>query len=132
MPGKRQLEELVNTSPSTPTLRRRGEGMRLSTEAPVEKDGVPQPTTNVAETQQRESAETHNRINAETQNSGNAELREAPKEKKVKPGPKRINRGYALREDLIKALKRVAIDDDRNLYEVMEEAFEQYLAQRQT
>ncbi len=132
MPGKRQLEELVNTSPSTPTLRRRGEGMRLSTEAPVEQDGVPQPTTNVAETQQRESAKTHDRINAETQNSGNAELREAPKEKKVKPGPKRINRGYALREDLIKALKRVAIDDDRNLYEVMEEAFEQYLAQRQT
>lgn len=126
MPGKRQLEQLVNTSPSAPTLRRRGEGMRLSTEAPVEQDGVPVSTTSGAETQQRESAEAHNRINAEAQERSSAKSQKADDA----PKPKRINRGYQLREDLVKALKRVALDEDRNLYEVMEEAFEQYLAQR--
>ena len=125
MPGKRQLEELVNTSLPTPTLRRRGQGMRLSTEAPVEQDNGPDSTANVAETQQRENAQSHNRTNAEVREDIGV-----PKEKKTKTGPKRINRGYQLREDLVKALKRVALDEDRNLYEVMEEAFEQYLAQR--
>lgn len=42
--------------------------------------------------------------------------------------PKRVNRGYKLREDLIKACKRIALEQDRALYEVMEEALEQYLA----
>jgi hypothetical protein len=40
---------------------------------------------------------------------------------------KRINRGYMLREDLIKALKKLAVDTDKKLYEVMEEAIEEYL-----
>ena len=43
---------------------------------------------------------------------------------------KRVNRGYALREDLIKELKLIAVREDRNLYQVMEEAIEQYLARR--
>ena len=40
---------------------------------------------------------------------------------------KRVNRGYKLREDLIKSLKRVALEEDRLLYEVMEEALVEYL-----
>lgn len=43
---------------------------------------------------------------------------------------KRVNRGYALREDLIKELKLIAVREDRNLYQVMEEAIEQYLERR--
>jgi predicted GIY-YIG superfamily endonuclease len=39
----------------------------------------------------------------------------------------RVNRGYALREDLIIACKRLAIEQHRNLYEIMEEAFSEYL-----
>jgi hypothetical protein len=39
----------------------------------------------------------------------------------------RVNRGYKLREDLVKACKRLALDTDRNLYEVMEEALREHL-----
>lgn len=41
--------------------------------------------------------------------------------------PIRVNRGYKLREDLIKACKRVALEQNRTLYEVMEQALEEYL-----
>lgn len=44
--------------------------------------------------------------------------------------PTRVNRGYKLREDLIKACKRVALEENRNLYEVMEQALEEYLDRR--
>jgi predicted transcriptional regulator len=45
---------------------------------------------------------------------------------------KRVSRGYKLREDLIKALKRLAVDTDKKLYEVMEEAIEEYLERHKT
>lgn len=53
----------------------------------------------------------------------------APTEQHM-PTIKRVNRGYKLREDLIKQCKRVALEEDRMLYEVMEEALERYLAYR--
>jgi hypothetical protein len=49
-----------------------------------------------------------------------------------KPEVKRVNRGYALREDLIKQCKRIALEEDRALYEVMEEALEQYLERKRS
>jgi predicted transcriptional regulator len=50
------------------------------------------------------------------------------KDDAAQPGEaKRVSRGYKLREDLIKALKRLAVDTDKKLYEVMEEAIEEYL-----
>ncbi|MBA2680074.1 MAG: hypothetical protein H0U76_16965 [Ktedonobacteraceae bacterium] len=42
----------------------------------------------------------------------------------------RVNRGYKLREDLIKECKRIAIDDEKHLYDVMEEALVQYIERR--
>ena len=39
----------------------------------------------------------------------------------------RINRGYKLREDIIKDLKKLATDSNKKLYEVMEEAMLDYL-----
>jgi hypothetical protein len=39
----------------------------------------------------------------------------------------RVNRGYKLREDLIDGCKRLALDQHRKLYEVMEEALSEYL-----
>lgn len=45
-------------------------------------------------------------------------------------GSKRVNRGYALREDLIREYKVLAAKDGRKLYEVMEEALEEYLERR--
>jgi hypothetical protein len=50
-----------------------------------------------------------------------------PNEDSGTPKQKRVNRGYALREDLIKELKLIAVREDRNLYQVMEEAFERFL-----
>ena len=40
---------------------------------------------------------------------------------------KRVNRGYKLREDLIKEYKVLAAQNGRKLYQVMEEALEEYL-----
>ncbi len=77
---------------------RRPQGLRLSTEEPVV-----EPDRAPAETQKRSSA-------------------------KSQDGPKRVNRGYMLREDLIIACKRVALNDGRKLYEVMEDALTQYLS----
>ena len=54
----------------------------------------------------------------------------SPDEEANAPKQKRVNRGYALREDLIQELKIIAVREDRNLYQVMEEAFEQYLERR--
>jgi hypothetical protein len=53
------------------------------------------------------SAKTHDRTNAQTHN--------------------RVNRGYKLREDLIKDCKRLALEQSRKLYEVMEDALSEYL-----
>lgn len=44
----------------------------------------------------------------------------------------RVNRGYKLREDLIKECKRIAIDDDKHLYDVMEEALAEYIEKRRS
>lgn len=44
----------------------------------------------------------------------------------------RVNRGYKLREDLIKECKRIAIDDDKHLYDVMEEALVEYIKKRRS
>ena len=39
----------------------------------------------------------------------------------------RVNRGYKLREDIIKDMKQVANNTDKKLYQVMEEAMLEYL-----
>jgi hypothetical protein len=44
--------------------------------------------------------------------------------------PIRVSRGYNLRADLVKACKRIALEEERPLYEVMEEALEAYLAHK--
>ena len=107
MPAKKDLAGLLGGAGDAPLPEiRRGQGMRLSTE-----QGQPQGQAD------RTSAETQDRTNAQAHKSAAVP-------------PTRINRGYALREDLVKALKRVALDEDRKLYEVMDEAMEQYLARR--
>lgn len=70
------------------------------------------------------STDTHN--DAETPKSANAITQESA----MAEGPERTSRGFAIRTDLVKALKRVALDDDKKLYEVLEEAVEQYLDSR--
>lgn len=105
MAGKKDLSALLGAQGAKPALRR-GQGMRLSTDPA----GAPQDSSD-AQTHERENASSHKRISAITE-------------------PIRVNRGYKLREDLIKACKRIALDEDRHLYEVMEEALTTYLAGR--
>ncbi len=60
--------------------------------------------------------------------AGNLEIRKSRNQEISQNKPKRVKLGYAIREDLIKAYKRIALEEDRHSYEVMEEALEEYLA----
>ena len=110
MPDKKKdLAAMLGGNAPKPEIRR-GQGVRLSTEdAPV---AAPQERA-IAASQSSKIAETQKRTNAETQEK-----------------PKRVNRGYMLREDLIRDMRVLAVQEGRNLYEVMEEAFEAYLERR--
>jgi hypothetical protein len=96
------LNRLLGGEDAPPPPIRRGRGVALSTD----------PVPPVAESQNRETAESQNRTD------------------QTEPAVVRINRGYALREDLVRACKVAAIEDGKKLYQVMEAALEQYLAAR--
>ena len=83
---------------------KRGKGLTFSIEQEQKQPPIlqPQPT-------QKEHAISQKRTIAETQK------------------PKRVNRGYALREDIIKRCKSLAIDMNKPLYEIMESALLDYL-----
>ncbi len=105
MPGRKDMNDLLAATPQKRPDLRRGPGYRLSTEAeeaPPASEVVPSG-------------------NLENQKSTNE-----PKENAVV----RVKLGYKVREDLLKQIKRVAFDDDRFVYEIMEDAFEAYLATR--
>jgi hypothetical protein len=129
MPTKKQLDKLFadEQQPQKPVIRR-GQGLKLSTEEPsvapaIEVDAEAEPGAAGeadAPTHERISAESHERTSASQVGLADIPVRH-----------KRVNRGYKLREDLIKACKRIALEEDRKLYEVMEEALAMYLAQRQ-
>ncbi len=70
----------------------------------------------VAETQERASVRSQERRIAETQHDANS--------------PKRVNRGYMLREDVVRDLRVLAVLEGRKLYDVMEEALMAYLSRR--
>ena len=115
MPAKRSLDQMLSGDAPQPTIRR-GQGLRLSTESGQSTEEQPQglgveDARASAPTQDRESTKTHQRTNAKAE-------------------PRRVNRGYKLREDLVKACKRIALEEDRLLYEVMEEALEQYITRK--
>jgi hypothetical protein len=105
--NKQNLSDLLGSTGTPPEIRR-GRGMRLSTE-PAEADEV---AIDAAQPDAPENAQSQDRTSAKTRQ------------------PSRVNRGYALREDYVKQLKRIAVEEDRKLYEVMEEALAQYLARR--
>lgn len=113
MGDKDKLSGLLSGEAQKPKIRR-GSPVRLSTEA----------APPAAETQERDTAVPQNSEIASSQKGRKAERQQRD------AGPKRVNRGYMLREDLIKEFKLLAVQEDRNLYEVMEEALEEYLARR--
>lgn len=97
MADKNKLAAGLGQAPTKPIIRR-GQGVRLSTDQAEETPQIEEVTT----------ALSHDRIIAP---------------EKIQ----RVNRGYKLREDVIKACKTLANDTDRNLYEVMETALIDYL-----
>ncbi len=42
----------------------------------------------------------------------------------------RIKPGYSIRKDLIRACKRIAFEEDRNIYEIIEEGLEMVIKSR--
>jgi beta-mannanase len=50
--------------------------------------------------------------------------------KQESPVP-RVKTNYEIRQDYVQALKRIAVDEQRKIYEVIEEAIDQYLKQHQ-
>ena len=124
MADKDKLASMLGGDAQKPPIRR-GQGVRLSTEAPPAAEG--QKRTNAA-SQNSEIAETQKRTNAASQNSEIAASQERTNAE-TQQKPKRVNRGYMLREDLIRNMRVLAVQEGRNLYEVMEEALEAYLDQ---
>lgn len=102
MPPKKDLTEMLGKQPAKPAIRR-GQGMRLSTEEPVEAG---------------ETAASQDRTNAVPQQ---------PSPPPQPEEPPRVNRGVMLREDLFYECKKLAVDERRKLYEVFEEALVAYL-----
>ena len=89
---------------------RKGRGYQLSTVTPAKE----QPEI------QEEAQSLEPSRNLETKNS------------RKEAGVKRRKLGYEIREDLIRQCKQVALDEDRKIYEVIEEALVAYLAKRAT
>ncbi len=107
MPGtdKGDLAKSLTSNTSRPAIRR-GQGIRLSTDTLTTPD-LPADVS-----------------------SRNQEIEKSRKEERTKQKVKRVKPGYELREDLVKACKRIAFEEERHNYEIVEEALEQYLARR--
>ncbi|HSH77211.1 MAG TPA: hypothetical protein VLA19_01615 [Herpetosiphonaceae bacterium] len=111
MAAKRSLDDMLSAGTSKPVIRR-GQGIRLSTDAAQEEAAAAEATAAA----ELESAQAHKRTNAPDRDEAARVTR--------------VSQGQRLRVDLVKELKRIAVEEDRKLYEVMEEALEQYIERR--
>jgi hypothetical protein len=110
MPGAKKtfLDELDKQPQQPPLIR--GKGVTLSTQQPEPTEGGPSVNTDV-----------HKSVETETKQS---------KGKGRAGQVERARLGNAIRKDLLFELKRIAVEDRRYDYEVMEEAIEEYIARR--
>jgi hypothetical protein len=120
MAVKKKLDELFDEDKPKKPVIRRGQGLKLSTQgqpqAPASKSTDPAESDSAT----KADAPSQKRARAKKVSLADVPIRH-----------KRVNRGYKLREDLIKGCKRIALEEDRKLYEVMEEALAMYLARKQ-
>jgi hypothetical protein len=135
MATKEDLDKLFDADIPKPAIRR-GQGLKLSTESSppdqteTDQDKI-QPVEEIEE-------QTDPVISLEALLSDQVNTNKELAEKKtisladLPVRHKRVNRGYKLREDLIKRCKMIAVEENRKLYEVMEEALALYLAQKET
>lgn len=141
--NRSRLGDLLAT-PATPPTIRRGQGFGLSTDpvptAPVE-------TSANAQAPERSGAETPVSVDAQEHIGGRADVPERtdaqkPERSDVKrrkrttaltatPQPAselvRVSQGFRIRADLIKRCRIVAAQQDRKMYELLEEALTGYL-----
>ncbi|MDP9310145.1 MAG: hypothetical protein M3R24_04500 [Chloroflexota bacterium] len=139
MAGKKNLDDMLTQDTSKPPIRR-GQGIRLSTDTPLDASGSAPSPPAMAEVSSTESAQVRKQENAQASKSESAQVRnqenaQASKRTSAQSHdvPERIARvsqGQRLRVDLVKQLKRIAVEEDRKLYEVMEEAIALYLERR--
>jgi hypothetical protein len=94
---------------------RRGAGMHLSTVTPIASEVH---SSEGAQVQKSEDALVHSGTSAQVQKNESAQVRQS--------------RGYKIRDDLVKECKRIALEEDRKLYQVMEEALEEYIQRKHT
>jgi len=99
MASKNKLLSLLTGQEQKPAIRR-GQGMKLSTETQIQ--------------------ERPNEESAQVQNSTSAFVHKSTQD--IRP-----SKGYKIRTDIAKECKRLAVDESRPLYEVMEEALTEYL-----
>jgi hypothetical protein len=131
---KKDLANRLNAEPGKPVIRR-GEGFKLSTEVTTTPAETETQNRTDATSHQRTDATSHQRTDATSHQRTDAtshQRTDATSHQRTDAAaskePKRVNRGYKLREDLIKDCRRIALEEDKALYEVMETALEQYVA----
>ncbi len=123
MAGKKNLDDMLTQDTSKPPIRR-GQGIRLSTDTPLDASGSAPSPPAMAEVSSSESAQVRTQENAQASKRTSAQSHDVPER------IARVSQGQRLRVDLVKQLKRIAVEEDRKLYEVMEEAIALYLERR--
>ena len=112
MTNKKKLGALLPDEPPRPVIRR-GQGVRLSTDAPAQQEEIEKQT----------NVEAEKSANVEAEKSTEVEIEKRRKVERTKPG-------YEIRTDLLRAVKRLAVDENRFNYEIIEEALEEYLTKK--
>lgn len=107
MADKRKLSAMVDDDEPKPVFRR-GQGMRFSTDATVQE-------------------EIENSSKVEVENSSKVETK---KDAEEKPKVPRRKPGYEIRIDLLNEAKKLAVDEGRFNYEIVEDALEDYLRKK--
>ena len=98
MSTKKKLGDMLPDEPAKPVIRR-GQGIRFSTDSTSEED-------------------TGKSRNREIENSTDMEVEKSTKPGRKARGVERVKPGYEVRKDLLLAVKRLALDEDRFNYEM--------------
>ncbi len=112
MAGKDKLKNMLPDEEPKPVIKR-APGFRFSTDAPAPEQ---------AEAQTAAITDAQKSGKEESQKSSNAE---------EPPPVVRVKLGNAIRKDLLTGMKRIAVDEGRYDYEVIEEALQEYIERRQ-
>ncbi len=120
MPTKKELSDLLSDIPPRPPLRR-GRGLRLSAAPAHEQNALASAAPEALVAQPQPAEELPAPIQLDAPAAGPLPTTAG------QPQPAREKRKLQLRKDLLKASKRIARQQDRKLYQVIESAIEEYV-----